>query len=182
MFSLRDFLFILCLSLRVLSAPLPGVLSADKEFLQINKEFSRKIIRDAERLINDLCRNEGWCEKSQLTFFQLQDVPLDQCQAGSFRQEGCFSQLSNGLMELQRRVMAMPGHLPKENLQRLEKDISDLFVNIQEEMEAQGITAQNSPSQTSLPTSTSTFHQKATMFLILSDLANFMRTLHSLLA
>ncbi|KAE8574869.1 hypothetical protein XENTR_v10003611 [Xenopus tropicalis] len=184
MFSLRDFLFILCLSWRVLSAPLPGILSTNKEFLQINKEFSRKITRDAEKLKNLMCDNHGLCEKSELTLIQehlqLPDVPLGQCQAGSFSQEGCFSQLSNGLQELQRRVVAMPGHLPEADLQRLEKDISDLLVNIQEEMEAQGITAQSSPSQ-ALPTYSKGFHKKVAMFLILSDLASTMGTLQSLL-
>ncbi|OCT62070.1 myelomonocytic growth factor [Xenopus laevis] len=185
MFSLRDFLFILCLSVGVLSAPLPGLLSTNKEFLQMNKEFSRKITRDAEKLISHMCGDDGWCEKSQLTFIQkhlqLQDVPLDQCQAGSFSQEGCFSQLFNGLKELQKWVLAMPGHLPEGNLHRLNKDISDLLVNIQEEMEAQGIKAQSSPSQTLLPTGASNFHKRVAMFLILSDLVNFMGILHGLL-
>ncbi|KAG8439134.1 hypothetical protein GDO86_005374 [Hymenochirus boettgeri] len=183
-FDKYQLFFYLWLSVVVLSAPLPGRLTQDNEFVKINQEFSKKIMGDAKELKDIMCNNHGLCRKEELRLIRLQlglhDIPLDQCQSVTFNLEGCFSHLSSGLMRFQKLVLAFPGHLPKRELHKLESDIRDLLVNIMEEMDTQGITTSDIPALT-LPKDTSTFQEKAALVLILSDLVDFMRDIHHLL-
>ncbi|KAM4622758.1 granulocyte colony-stimulating factor-like [Discoglossus pictus] len=175
---------LLCLCLGGLAAPLPGQLSSEPEFLENNLEFSRKIGLKAEELRDMMCSNHGLCVEEELGLVKnqlgLQVHLLDQCQAGTFTQVGCFSQLVAGLRDFYSLVRSLPIQELSEPLARLGMDLRDILSNFKEEMETQGILDLNFPPH-AVPSYPSVFYEEAGTFLIMSDLAKFVQQVQSAL-
>ncbi|XP_063281516.1 myelomonocytic growth factor-like [Pelobates fuscus] len=183
MMSHRDVLLLLCLSLGVLAAPHSRILSTSVGFLDDNQELSRKITLAAYDLREIMCEVHQLCDEEELRIIQnglgLHATPLEQCDTVSFNKGACFSQLSNGLSGFM-TLLTSARDLPQDKLDSLEADVKDLLTNIQEEMEAQGITADNHSIQET-PIYKTPLEEKAGTFLILSNLHKFMLMVQNVL-
>lgn len=144
-----------------------------------NGELIEKIKLEAMEIKNEMGLNEETLKLIR-NLLNIYPLPLEQCKSGSFSQDACYSQLSNGLKSM--HSLLNVAHLYSEvDLTDLLYDLQEFISNVEEMMTLRGIPI-NTQVAKKLPKDITEFQEKAGIFLILHDLCNALSVFQEVLS
>ncbi|KAM9005619.1 granulocyte colony-stimulating factor isoform 2-T2 [Sarcophilus harrisii] len=148
-------------------------------FPQIQEQV-RKIQNDIEGLQQRLCADYRLCHPEELILVGLYlGIPrpsVKNCYSQDLKLVACLNQLYYGLQFYQGLVRALEGISPElaPTLDTLKLDIGDFAASIWQQMEDFQVVPEIVPTQSILPTFSSSFYRRAGGVLIFSQLQSFL--------